>query len=253
MLISAIVLSKNEEKNIARCILSLLWCDEIIVIDDNSTDNTVNVAKEYKVKLYQHILNNNFAQQRNFGLENATGEWILFVDADEVVSERLRKEILSCVYAKNKINAYSVKRIDTMWGREFRYGDSGNIRFVRLGRKGCGKWEGKVHEQWNIHGSIGRLTAPLYHYPHQTVCEFVSEVNHYSTIRAEELFEKNVSVQGIDVIIYPKAKFMYNYFIRLGFLDGIEGFIYSVIMSFHSFLVRAKLWLLWQERKSIKN
>jgi|SRR3989344_2193058 len=253
MLISGVVISKNEGKNIARCISSLLWCDEIIVIDDNSTDNTVNVAKEYKVKLYQHNLNNNFAQQRNFGLENAAGKWVLFVDADEVVAERLQKEILSHIYAKNKINAYSIKRKDTMWGRELRYGDSGNIRLVRLGRKGCGKWEGMVHEKWNIEGRVGMLMEPLHHYPHQTVAEFISKINYYSTIRAQELFEQKVSVGPMQIIFYPKAKFLYNFFFKCGFMDGMEGFIFAIIMSFHSFLVRAKLWLLWQERKSIKN
>ncbi len=249
MTISAVVLAKNEERNIERCIASLLWCDEIVVIDDNSKDKTVSKAKKYKVKLYQRSLHNNFAQQRNFGLENASSEWIFFVDADEVVTDRLQKEIVSIIHSENTLNAYSFKRKDTMWGRELSYGESGNIRLIRLGKKGSGMWKGNVHERWNVKGPVGALTESLRHYPHQTVYEFVSEINYYSTIRAKELYKKNVSAHGIDLVIYPKAKFIYNYFLRLGCMDGIEGFLLAVMMSFHSFLVRAKLWLLWQEKK----
>src|SRR3990167_11562432 len=93
-MISAVVLTKNEEKNIERCINSLLWCDEIVIIDDYSEDETINKIKNAKVKIFQRKLNGDFAGQRNFGLEKASGEWVLFVDSDEEVSRELREEIL---------------------------------------------------------------------------------------------------------------------------------------------------------------
>jgi len=247
-MISAVILTKDEEKNIEDCIKCLSFCDEVVVIDDNSSDKTVEIAKRLGAKVFVHPLENDFSQQRNFGLQKASGEWVLFIDADERVSKDLQKEILEIIKDDAHRSGYYIKRYDDMWGKFVKYGETGNIYFLRLARKNSGKWIGKVHETWVSIGKTAELKNPLYHYPHVTVEEFLKEINFYSTIRAEELFENKVKTNWIQIILYPNAKFLVNYVLKRGFLDGIPGLVFALLMSFHSFLVRGKLWLLWENR-----
>lgn len=247
-MISAVVLTKNEEKNIEECLASLSFCDEIIVIDDYSTDNTASIAKK-NAKVFTHSLENDFSTQRNFGLEKAKGDWILFVDGDERVSKDLQKEILSVV-ASPTHNGYFIKRDDYFHGKLLKYGETADVKLLRLGKKEKGAWKGKVHEIWEITDEKGELTHPLQHFSHLTINTFLREINFYTDIRAKELFEKKVKVGWHHIIIYPLGKFMQNYIIKRGFLDGVEGAVMAICMSFHSFLVRGKLWQLWDQKNS---
>lgn len=247
-MISAVVLTKNEENNIVDCLESVSWCDEVIVIDDHSTDNIVELAKRTGAIVHSHALDQDFSAQRNFGLQKAQGEWVLFVDADERVSSALWYEIMAMI--NNPIGGYVgfyLKRKDTLWGKELQYGETGNIKLLRLAKKDAGLWEGYVHETWQVKGKTSVLKNPLIHFPHQTVAEFLTEINYYTTIRAKELYKKKVPVFWWQILLYPKAKFALNYFIKGGFLDGLPGFVFALMMSFHSFLVRSKLWLRWQK------
>lgn len=246
MKISAIILTKNEEKNIEDCLKRLTWCDEMLVIDDNSSDKTVELAKKHRATVIEHSLENDFAQSRNFSLEKAKGEWVLFVDADERVSEKLRDEIVKQIQ-NDTVDGFFLKREDVMWGKVLRHGEQGNSRFLRLAKKRSGKWSGKVHEVWNITGTTSLLENPLQHLPHPTLSEFLQEINFYSTLRAEELHKSGKTANWLSILFYTKAKFVQDYFVKLGFLDGIEGFITALLMSFHSFLVRGKLWQLGQK------
>lgn len=251
-MISAIILTKNEEKNIVDCIDSLLWCDEILVVDDNSEDKTVQIIeslKNNKVKVLLHSLNNDFSKQRNFALQQAQHEWVLFIDADERVSLALEYEILSSINSSlNNFSGYYIKRRDFIWGKELKYGETGNINFLRLIKKEKGEWVGKVHESLRIKGKTALLNNPLMHYPHQDIAQFLKEINFYTDLRAKELYDKKVKVYWWSIIVYPLGKFIFNYGIKRGFLDGLHGFIFATLMSFHSFLARGKLWQLWQEK-----
>lgn len=247
-MVSCVVLTINEEKNIQRCLKGLEWCDEVIVIDDNSTDKTVEYAKKLGARIFHRELGNNFSAQRNYGLDKATGEWVLFVDADEIVSDSLKKEILESINSKDGINGFYIKRQDYVWGKKIKHGEAGKISLLRLARKGNGKWEGRVHEEWKIKGKIDSLENSLLHYPHKDINEFLKKINYYTDIRAYELFEKGVNTNFLSIVLYTKAKFIQNYFLKLGVLDGIPGLILAILMSLHSFLVRGKLWLLWQKK-----
>lgn len=244
-MVSVVILAKNEEKTIGQCLSSVAWADEKIVIDDYSEDNTAEVAKQMGAKVYKHPLQNDFAKQRNFGLEKAQGDWILFIDADEKVSHSLQYEITTAVHdALNSTKGYYVKRFDTIWGKAITHGEVGSVTLLRLARKGSGIWKGKVHEKWQVKGKTEQLHHPLHHYPHQTVSEFLREINYYSSLRAQELFRKRKKGSLFQIITYPTGKFIMNYFVKLGFLDGVPGLIIAIMMSFHSFLVRGKLWQL---------
>lgn len=246
--LTAIVLARNEEKNIEECLKRLDWCEEVLVIDDNSTDKTASIAKKHKAIVYKHGLQNDFAQQRNFALTKATHEWVLYIDADERVSEGLRDEIMEVLNSSQARSAYYIQRYDYMWGKFLKHAETADLYLLRLAKRDAGKWNGKVHESWVTTLETGELAAPLLHYPHVTLSEFLDEINFYSTLRAEELFEQDVHVPWWHIIVYPKAKFVQNYFLRFGFLDGTAGLVFAMVMSLHSFLVRAKLWMLWQKK-----
>ncbi len=248
-MISAVVLTKNEEKNIIDCLESIAWCDELIVVDDLSTDRTEEVIKNLhskKIHFLKHSLEDDFSRQRNFALAKAKNEWILFVDADERVSSILHQEINNFLIKEKHDSQFSgmvISRKDVIWGKLLTHGETGKIKLLRLARKNAGTWQGKVHEEWIVNGNIGSLENYIVHYPHQTISEFLTEINFYTTIRAKELFAYGEKSSILRIILYPKAKFFINYILKLGFLDGVEGLMFAVLMSFHSFLVRAKLWV----------
>jgi len=251
-LLSIIVLTKNEEQNIENCLKTLLWCDEIIIIDDFSSDLTlerIRAVNSPKIKVFRHKSDGDFSSQRNYALTKAKKEWVLFVDADERVPEPLRNEIVSVVGDSKGVFGYSLKRIDNIWGKELKHGETESVGFVRLARKDSGKWVGAVHEEWQIKGRIGKLNNSLYHYPHQTIASFLEEINFYTSIRADELYKEGKKANLLSILLYTKGKFIMNFLIKRGFLDGIPGLISALLMSFHSFLVRGKLWMLSKENE----
>lgn len=248
-MISAVILTKNEEKHIIDCIESLSFCDEILVIDDNSQDLTVDVAKKAGAHIYQHQLENNFASARNFGLEKAKGEWVLFVDADERLSKALQNEIIYAVSKNDDVDGYFLMRQDYFHGKKLQFGETAQVRLLRLAKKGKGIWRGTVHEVWNIKGKTAQLETPLDHNPHESINDFLLSINFYTDLRAKELFHQGVTVKWFDLILYPKVKFIQNYIFKMGFRDGVEGMIMALMMSFHSFLVRGKLWQLWDQKR----
>ncbi len=237
-------MSKNEEKSIVKTLESISFSNEIILVDNDSSDQTVEIAKEHKAQIYERNLDNDFSRQRNFGLEKAKGDWVLFIDADEVLSQELTDEIKKIITNESSSkSAYYLKRRDFWWGRELRYGEVKKVRqegLIRLVKKGSGQWQGLVHERFVITGQTGRLRGFINHYPHQTISSFLSDINFYSTLRAKELVQQKKRAFIITILLYPLGKFIHTYFIQLGFLDGAPGFTYAFLMSFHSFLVRAK-------------
>ena len=247
--ISAVVITKNEEENIKDCLVSLSFCDEVIIIDDNSIDKTTSIAKKLGVKVFKKKLNDNFADQRNFALSKAKNEWVLFVDADERVSKILAGEIKVAV-KNGKVNGYYIRRKDFLWGKEIGYGEIGSTRFLRLARKNKGKWERGVHEKWIIEGKTFILKHHILHFPHRTIGEFIKHIDHFSTLHAEENIKEGKNTSLFKILFMPFAHFIRNYILRLGFLDGMRGFIIAFLMSFHSFLSWAKMYLL-QKYESI--
>ena len=242
--LTAVVLTKNSQATIRKCLDSVSFCRQIIVIDDGSTDNTLKIVKDYYLRIYRRELDF-FSNQRDFGMEKARTDWVLFVDSDEVVSKKLSQSIRIAISRPTKNGAYYIKRRDFWWGRELKYGEVSKIRkkgIIRLVKKNSGHWSGEVHEVFKTKFSIGKLVGFLNHYPHQNLAAFIHQVNFYSTLRAQELKKAGKKTNILAIISFPFFKFIYTYFLKLGFLDGVAGFVYSFMMSFHSFLVRAKLY-----------
>jgi glycosyltransferase involved in cell wall biosynthesis len=266
-MISAVILTRNNAKEISRTLSSVSFCKEIIVVDDFSTDKTVSVCHKYNAKAYKRHLAGDFAGQRNFGLDKAQSPWVLFVDSDEVVPGELACEIKRVTrYAKpagpaspkamptarrqelrgkrEEIQGYYIKRVDYFLGKELKYGETGDIRLVRLAKKGAGLWSRPVHEVWDVKGKVGMLKSPLLHHSHSDVAQFIQDLNQYSTISSRYLFSCKKKSSVFTILGYPGVKFIQNYFLRLGFLDGTRGMLMAGLMSFHSFLTRAKLYIL---------
>ncbi len=245
--ISAVILARNNEDTLAATIASVKFCDETLVIDDASTDKTSAIAEKSGAILHTHDLGSDFAAQRNVGLSKAKGEWVLFIDSDEVVSKELAREIQE-VEQKVDVNGFYLKRQDMLWGSPLRHGETQSVRLLRLAKKGKGQWQRPVHEVWNITGVVGTLQHPITHTPHPNVAHFLDDINVYSTINAEYLFKEGARVSWWQIVACPVGKFFQNYILRLGCLDGMPGITVALMMSFHSFLTRAKLWQLQQNR-----
>lgn len=168
-----------------------------------------------------------FANERNLLLEKARSDWVLFLDSDEKISSELQKELDTNNF---KCDGYFIKRLDYFMGKWLKFGETGNIKLLRLGKKGAGKWVRKVHEYWAIKNT-GTLFGTILHFPLLTI----RKINYYSSLDAGE-FGKFTYWQ----LVKPIAKFIQNYFLRLGFLDGLPGFVHAYMMSLQSLVVRVK-------------
>ena len=188
-----------------------------------------------------------FAEARNIELAKAKSDWVFFVDSDEKITPELKKEILEAIKSK-EYDAYYLRRIDTVLGKELKYGETGSAKFIRLAKRNFGKWERPVHEVWVGNGKVGTLSNPLIHNSHTSIATFLEKINIYSTIEADYRFGHGVKSSLFKIAIYPLAKFKLNYIFRLGFLDGVPGAIMAIMMSFHSYLTWTKLYLLWQKK-----
>jgi len=241
------ILAKNEEKNIENCIKSFAdITDDVLVLDDESTDATAPLAQATGARVAKAPKTISFAARRNECLRLAKYDWVLFIDADERPDNKL-VAWLSRFERKGRIAAYRISRVDRFWNTELKRGEVASAYsngITRLVDRKFAKFEGIVHEDARLLQGFksAKSGGVIEHFPHETVSEFIRDINCYSTLRADELlYKKSVSRIIFEMIVYPPSKFWYTYLIRGGFLDGAAGFAYSFLMAFHSFLVRAKL------------
>jgi len=239
--LSAAILAKNEAENLKELLPTLGFAKEILVINDNSTDETVAVAKKYGAKIINHSLNSDFAAARQTALLHSKSDWVLLVDADERLTPQLITW-LKQAEPKTEVSGYSFLRLDHFFGSVLKHGEIANARVIRLVNKKCGRFVRPVHEVWQSKLKIVKTNLVINHYPHQTINEFLRHINFYSSLNAKYWQAKKRKVSIAEIMFVPWLKFIYTYFFRLGFLDGAAGFVYSFMMSFHSFLSRAKLY-----------
>jgi glycosyltransferase involved in cell wall biosynthesis len=243
-MLSVIILTHNSEGHVLRALKSASFSEDVVIIDDNSSDNTQEIAKQAGARVFTRPLQGDFSAQRNFGLAQARHDWVLFLDSDEVITPELQQEITDLLSGKPECKSYAIKRSDSFWGQTLEHGEVAHARskgIVRLVHKRTGRWKGAVHETFHTDSSVGVLQSLILHYPHPTIKEFLSDINYYSTLRARELVQNGARVSLFHLIAYPWGKFCYTYFFKMGFRDNTSGFVYAFMMSFHSFLVRAKV------------
>jgi glycosyltransferase involved in cell wall biosynthesis len=248
--ISSIVICKNEEKNISRCLESLRQVsDEIIVVDSFSEDKTVDIARDIATKVFQREFVS-YGDQKNWAISQAIHNNILSLDADECLSDELIVE-LEELKKRNIDCAYFFTRRINFCGQWIKYGSWNPDQKIRLWDRRSGRWNTPlVHERVEIDENykIGFLNSPILHYTSHSIDAHIGQINRFSSLKAKELLENNVKPNFIQLFIKPCWKFFWAYIIKLGFLDGYFGFIIAKNSAFGQYLRYAKLYQLRKER-----
>lgn len=223
--LTALVITLNEEKNIRDLMHNLDFADEIIVVDSFSTDKTLEILKEFSnVKVYQHVFNN-FSEQRNIAIDYATNDWILFIDADERISNDLRQEIQDILKLNNTKRGYYLKRKFYFFNEPVNFSGLQSDKNLRLFQKKNAKYHGIVHEKLNFNDNVGILNNYLIHYSYAHHQHFKEKVFYYNRLKAVEKLNKGCKPNSVLAVMHPIYTFLNRYFFRLGFLDGKKGFV----------------------------
>jgi glycosyltransferase involved in cell wall biosynthesis len=230
----------------------VLWADEIIVVDAESTDRTVEIAKKYTDKVYVNKWDG-FAVQRNFALDKSTKDWILVLDADERCSLELKDEIVSSLKTSNgEIKGYRLPRKNFFLGKWIKHGGWYPGYQLRLfNRMNVRVSEKLVHEGFEVDGKIGDMKSDIIHYTVQSVSEFMNRVNGYSSLQAEEKSKKG-SVSFLDIFVQPLKSFLIQYIFKGGFMDGIHGLMVHNFDAITKMLTYMKIWEIHHKEKSKK-
>ena len=241
--IAAIVITKNEERNITACLESLKWVDELIVVDAESADRTVELAKAHTSKVYVRPWPG-YGPQKNFAMDQVAADWVLIVDADERVTDELRKEILGLLKTPGQAAAYRIPRRNFYYGCWIRGAGQYPDPQLRLVRRGRGRYNDlPVHEHLEVEGPVGDLRGHLDHHTHPTVVSHELKIERYSTLAAEERIRNGKSdAAWYHLLFNPGWTFIKFYLFRGGYRDGLPGFIVSGFSAAHVLLKYAKIW-----------
>lgn len=248
-MLSIIVVTKNEEAILKVCLESAKWADELIVVDDESTDKTREIAKEFTDKVYVHKMED-FASQRNYAIEQATGDWVFYLDADERITALLREELqkITC-QAAPEVTLYDVPRRNFWLGVEQKYAGGWPDNVVRLiKRDAFNGWQGKLHEHPESKGKLGHLQQPLIHLTHRDVTSMVLKTASWATKEAQLRFDANHPPMSGWRFLRICTTFFYKWYIKKqGYKGGTEGTIESIYQTFSFFIAYVRLWEMQQQ------
>jgi len=248
MSLSVVIITKNEEANLARTLSSVAWAEERIVVDSGSTDGTLEVARQHGAKIFQERWKG-YAGQKNSAIAKASSEWVLSLDADEEISPELAANIKRTTKRpESDITGYFMARRNLFLGRWIRHGGFYPDRKLRLFRRGYGKFmERAVHETMQVEGATAILSGDLIHNAYPTLTGYIETMNRYSTLGAEVAAAKGVTSSSfvaflMNVYYRPALSLSWNYIFRRGFLDGREGFLLHLYHSVYVSWKYAKAW-----------
>lgn len=238
--VSAVLITKNEEKRIGATLDALQWCEEIIVVDSGSTDNTVAICKEKGCTVSYHAFEN-FGKQKQYAVSLAKNNWVLAVDADEVLTPGLSREIQQKLFEqKLPYKGYKVKMYHVFMGRPLRFGGESNKTYLRLFDKTAGQFNDEsLHEQVIVQGDVSVLQHRIMHYSYENLQDYFTKFNQYTSAAAEKMAHKKAKPKwyiGIKFFI----TFLHLYIIRGLILDGYNGFVWAMLSSFYPFVKYAK-------------
>ena len=245
--LSTIIITKNEELRIEKCLQHLSWVDEIVIVDSYSTDRTLSICKTYTDRVYQRNFDS-FENQKNYALGLSRYDWILSVDADEIVGDQLRDEILSAINNPGINEGFMVRRENCLFNCPVRY-VWGEDAFLRLFLKNRSKFVGSVHEKVLLDAPIGRLRSPLFHYNSETMEEFIQKNNLYTSFEAKKKYESGERFSPLKALFAPFRIFVFRYFMLKGYRDGSLGLVLSSLLAVFDFLIHLKLWQLHKGEK----
>jgi glycosyltransferase involved in cell wall biosynthesis len=245
--ISSVIICKNEEKNIADCLKSIDWVDEIILVDAFSSDRTLEIAERFNVKIFQNEWKG-YASQRKFGLSKSSNDWTFVLDADERCTENLKKEIISSLSTNKNINGYYIPRKSFFLGKWIKHCGWYPGYQLRLFRKEyTGISDRKVHEGYEVEGATGKLKNDILHYTVSSIKDYMKRINYYSTLTAMEKSNRS-NVKFSDLFFRPAAAFLQSFIFKKGFLDGVHGLMVSQFHMITNILTYMKIYEM-QNRK----
>ena len=246
--LSVTIITYNEEDNIGGCLESIKWADEIVVVDANSTDRTVEICRKYTDKVFQHEWTD-FGQQKSLALGKASNDWILSLDADERIDRALAEEIRGVLRIDYPKDGYYIPRKNYFLGKWLKHGGWYPDYHVRLFRKSKGEFEQKkVHEGIKVGNETGYLKQPIEHFPYRRLRDYFEKFQLYTSLYAEEKFEEGKRITKWAPFLRLPSEFLLGYIFRGGYKDGFHGLLLSVLSSFYVFTKYIKLWELQKTR-----
>lgn len=240
--LSVIVTTFNEEINIAECIESVRWADEILLVDSFSTDRTVEIARRYPIRIEQREYFGS-AAQKNWSLDRVEHEWVLIIDADERVPDRLAEEILATLAEQPTVNGFYIRRQNIFIDRVIRHSGWSTDKVVRLFHRDKGRYPNRrVHADLEIAGPVPTLRHPFLHYTFRSFDQYFRKFLNYAEWGAAQAFRDRRPAGWVEIGFRPAWRFFRMYFVQLGFLDGLHGLVLCALQAFGVFLKYAKLW-----------
>jgi glycosyltransferase involved in cell wall biosynthesis len=242
--ISVVVITLNEEKNIERCLRSLRWADELIVVDSFSRDRTVELARNYTGSIIQHEYDGDIPQ-RERGFATASGEWLMYIDADEEVSDGLRDEILGILSSRETKDGYEIPRKVFMFGSWVKHGGWYPDYTFRLFRRDRYRaLPAEVHGGFTVDGAPGRLSGLLNHYTYDSIAHYLWKMNDYTSLQISGKIGggRKHSIGPRRLVLSPLSHFLRKYFSNKGYRDGFRGFLLAALGSIYTLALYAKLW-----------
>jgi glycosyltransferase involved in cell wall biosynthesis len=251
MKLSVALITHNEQKNLARTLRAVKdIAHEIIVVDSGSTDKTQEIALQFGAKFYTESWQG-YGKQKNSAIAKCSGEWILNLDADEEISQKLACEIANIIHEKKgKCKVYQINRTAICFGKVIRYGGWSNQYAVRLFKNGFGSFnDNTVHETFITQEKIGKIRANILHHTYQDLADYLQKFNRYTSEGALHLLEKGKKPKLYKIFLNPIVKFIQMYVLRLGFLDGVEGFVLAVFSASYPLAKYYKFRALWLDKE----
>ena len=241
--ISACIIARDEEDRLPRCLASIAWVEDVVVVvDPRSVDGTEAVARESGARTIQHGYEGN-VEQKNFALGEARFEWVLSLDADEALSPELSRAIQAELAGAGRAEGYELNRLTWHLGRWIRHGEFRPDWQLRLFRRSRARWVGlNPHGRVRVEGRTARLTGDLHHYSYRDLADQVARIQEFSGIQANVLWASGRRASVLDLVLRPPLRFLRAYLLKRGALDGLAGFVIAVATAFHVFLKYAKLW-----------
>lgn len=241
--VSAIVTTFNEEQNIAGCIESLLWCDEIFVVDSFSADRTPEIARGFDKVLFLQRIYYGSASQKNWAMDQVRHDWILIFDADERCTPALQAEIETLLASGPESDAYTIKRRVHFLGKVIRFSGWQHDRVVRLVRKGTARYPNRrVHADMVTRGPAPVLRSPMEHYMAEALDEYARRIEKYSFWGASQHWKDRRRAGFLEVFGRPLWRFVRTYLFQFGILDGMHGLVFCMLQSYGTYLKWSLLW-----------
>lgn len=242
--LSVVISAFNEEDKIRDCLESIKWADEIVFVDNSSTDKTAQIAKQYTSKIFTRPNNPMLNVNKNFGFSKATGEWILSLDADERVTPELAKEIKLVVSSQSSVVGYWIPRKNIIFGKWIEHTGWYPDYQLRLFKKGKGKFpEVHVHEMIKVPGQTKKLANHIEHLNYQTISQFLYKLsNIYTPNEAQILIKNGYQFNWLDSIKMPAKEFINRFFAEKGYRDGLHGLVLSLLMAFYHLIIFVTIW-----------